>query len=113
MAGRRVMRPAVVRGVEAVTVEDTTVDRAISVVRDAVSELQADRKRYTTTVSLTIGTNRIRHGLGRDCFGCVVTPTVASAAFAYAIDLTNPRPDLELWLTVVGTDQPNARVEVM
>lgn len=111
MAGRRAERPASVAAVEAITVEDPTVDRALSAVRDAVGKLQTVRSRFVTTVDLIVGRNRVQHSLGRPCIGYCLTPTVADATFAHAIDLTNPHPDLEVWITVVGVAQLGARVE--
>lgn len=112
MAARR---PAALRSVPrapVVKVDDPKIDRALSGLRDAVHEIQEQRSRDVVQVDLVIGTNKVRHGLGREVVGYSVTPTVASSAFAHAIDRTNPRPTLEVWIDVVGTAQPGAGVEV-
>jgi hypothetical protein len=54
----------------------------------------------------------VHHGLGRACVGVNVTATAAFASFAYGINTANPRPDLEVWIDVVGDSMPNAVVEV-
>jgi hypothetical protein len=32
--------------------------------------------------------------------------------FSHAIDRENPRPDLTVWITVIGVAQPKALIEV-
>lgn len=112
MAGRRPVRPRAVTGIAAISVDDPQVDRAINVVRDAVATLQSDRQRFVTDADLVIGTNKIRHGLGRAVVGYSITPSIATIAFAHALDRENPRPDREVWIDVVGSDMPGAVVEV-
>ena len=112
MAARKAVRPRSVAALSVVQVDDPQTARAIDQVGAAVQKLQSTRDRAALTVDLVVGTNKVRHGLGRDVLGYTITPTVASAAFATAIDTTNPRPSLEVWITVIGIDQPGARVEV-
>lgn len=112
MAGRRIIpiraRPQAV----VPSVDDPQVARAIDVVADAVQSLQQKADRVLVTADLVIGTNKVRHGLGRACRGYNVTPSVATIAFAHALNTTNPRPDLEVWISVVGSDMPKAQIEV-
>lgn len=112
MAGRRPQRPRATSHLQPTAVEDATTQRALDVVVDAVQDLQDRRERSTHVVNLVVGTNRIVHGLGRPCVGYTVTPTYATIAFGHALDTTNPRPDREVWITVLGSDQTDAIVEV-
>jgi hypothetical protein len=81
-------------------------------VAGAVSDLARAARRVRLRVDLVVGQNRIAHGLGRAVEGYSITPTVAAAGFAHAIDETNPSPELEVWITVIGSAQPQARIEV-
>lgn len=112
MAGRVTQRPRTRSVVSVPTVDDPQTAKSLRDIEQAVQRLQLVGDRDQLTADLVIGTNKVRHGLGRDVFGCTITPTVASAAFAFAIDVANPNPRLEIWITVVGTDQPKARIEV-
>lgn len=94
------------------SVDDPTTARALDSVTAAVTDLQSIRDRDHLTADLIVGTNKIQHGLGRAPIGYTITPTVADATFAHAINKSNPRPELELWITVVGVGQPGAAVEV-
>ncbi len=106
MAGRAPIRP---RPVPALSVGDAAEPRQIA---SAVAELGRAARRDRKRADLVVGQNRIVHGLGRVVEGYSITPTVASAAFAHAIDETNPRPEREVWITVVGVDQPGSRIEI-
>lgn len=112
MAGRRVIAPRSTAAFQLPSVDDETTQRALDKLAVAVSDARSRSRAVLENTDLVIGTNRVRHGLGRRVVGVHVTPSVASAAFAYALDTTNPRPDLEAWITVVGTDQPRCVVEV-
>jgi hypothetical protein len=112
MAARRSKPPRQIERTPAVEVKDEQTDRALTLIRQHLDRLDAARKRDSVTVDLVVGTNRVRHGLGRAVTGYSVVPTVASAAFAHALDVTNPRPELEVWIEVVGASQPDARIEV-
>lgn len=101
MAGRRINVP---HSVQRVNDETGLVQ--------AVRDLQLVGKRVVVTANLVVGTNRIAHGLGRSCVGYTLTPTTANASFAHAINTTNPRPDLEVWITVIGVAQTAATIEV-
>lgn len=112
MAGRVPERPRSVSALSVADVDDVATKRALVAINDAVVKLQANRERATATTDLIIGTNVIRHGLGRPVVGYTLTATTAAAAFAHAIDTTNPNPALELWVTVIGSAQLGARVEI-
>jgi hypothetical protein len=112
MAARRPIAIRPVAATPSISVDDPQVDRAIASVRSSVETLERTRQRVALTFDLIVGTNKVRHGLGRAFHGYSITPTVASAAFAHAVDTSNPRPDLEAWITVIGADQPDARLEV-
>lgn len=106
MAGRAVVPPKFVAGL---SVSDASSPRQIA---DAVSELSRQARRDRRRVDLVVGQNRIPHALGRAVEGYGITPTVADATFAHAIDQTNPHPEREVWITVVGVAQPAARIEI-
>lgn len=112
MAGRRAERPRFVSSLGIPAVQDQATQRAFDAVGAAVQRLQAERDRDAVTTDLVIGTNRVRHGLARPAVGFTVTRTAVSAAYADAINLENPHPELEVWIDVIGADQPGARVEV-
>lgn len=112
MPARHARSPRSVAITQVPRIKDHDTDRAVASLDSAIKTLQVDRKRITKRADLVVGSNHISHGLGRACEGCNVTPTVADDTFAFAIDRTNPRPDLEVWITVVGVDQPDATVEV-
>lgn len=112
MAGRRPVRPRVVSGLIAVQVDDEATQRALDAQATAIQKLQATRERVVVRTNLLIGTNRVRHGLGRPAVGYAITPTFATIAFGHAINIDNPRPELEVWIDVVGSDQTDARLEV-
>lgn len=72
------------------------------------TEAQQGGARSLVIVDLEIGDNRVIHNLGRAPRGANLTPTVASAAFAWALgEVTDTIAIVE----VVGTDQPGAAVE--
>ncbi len=112
MSGRRAVRPLGVARVPVSRTKDADTNRALTSIAFAVQKVQSDRKRFVVEADLVVGTNKIPHSLGRPCAGYTVTPTEADATFAHAIDKTNPRPDREVWITVVGVAQPGAIVEV-
>ena len=111
MAGRRAIPPRLVARAGVPRVPDPTTERAMQAVRDSLGRLELRRERSITTFDLVIGTNRIPHGLGRPVAGYTITPTVASAAFAHAIDRENPHPELTVWIVVIGAEQPGAMIE--
>ncbi len=104
------MRPTA--HVQVPAVEDASTQRALDAVADAVQTLQGKRERDHLTVDLVVGTNKVPHGLGRACIGYTVTPTYATIAFGHALDTSNPNPDREVWIVVLGSDQTAAIVEV-
>jgi hypothetical protein len=113
MAGRRPIRLRSVSVLSTIQVEDEATQRALEATAAAVQSLQASRSRDAIIVDLVVGTNKVRHGLGRAVTGYTLTPTVLDATFAHALVAAgNQRPELEIWIGVIGAAQPNARVEV-
>jgi hypothetical protein len=86
---------------------DPAVDRANREATTAIQRLEAQqRARSLVVADLTIGTNRVLHRLGRRPSHCLITPTTASAAFAYA--LTSETNSETAVIDVVGADQVGA-----
>ena len=112
MAARRPISAPPFAHVLIPTVDDPVMQQALDRVSGAVQDLQGRRKDDVVTSTLVDGINKVPHGLGRAVLGYTVTPTSVSAAFAHAIDTTNPRPDLEVWIEVVGGPQTNAIIRV-
>lgn len=112
MAGRAARRPVSVAVLGLSQVDDRQTARALDNVGDAVQKLQQARARTVVDQDLVIGTNKVRHGLGRAATGYTLVATVADATFAHAIDDSNKRPDREIWIVVVGAAQPGARMEI-
>lgn len=112
MAGRRAVRPTSMVLLSTDAVADTTTQRALEATSDAVQRLQSAPRREVVTSDLVIGTNVLRHGLGRAVVGYTLTPTFATIAFGHALNTDNPNPSRELWIDVVGSDQDGARVEL-
>ena len=112
MASRRSKPPPPVDALATEHVRDVTTARVLGSHAQAIRDLQGARSRAVLRSDLEIGINRIRHGLGRAVEGYTLTPTTASASFAHAIDASNPAPDLEIWISVIGAAQPGARIEV-
>jgi hypothetical protein len=112
MPGRRPKRARAVSSLSVVQAEDESTNRALAQVGDAVQKLQAKRDRDAKTVDLLVGTNKVRHGLGRPVLGYTITPTYLTIAFGHALNTGNPHPELEVWIDVVGSDQEKARVEI-
>lgn len=112
MAGRAAQRPRAVQSLSVATVDDPATQRALEQTTEAVQRLQATRSRDVRTLDLAVGRNVVRHSLGRTATGYTLTPTVADATFAHALDANNPNPELEIWIDVIGVAQPDARVEV-
>lgn len=112
MSGRAPTRPRAVKSLAIDAVDDPATSRALDSVADAVRVLQAQRERDLKVVNLLIGTNKISHGLGRAVVGYTITPTFVTCAFGHAINATNPRPELEVWIDVVGSDQLKAPLEI-
>lgn len=112
MAGRRAQPPRAAAVLSILPTGNAEVDVSLKQVEQAVQALQAARQRDVVQADLVVGTNRIAHGLGRAVRGYTVTATVADASFAHALDLANPHPDREVWITVVGIGQADAQIEV-
>lgn len=93
----------------------STTDAAGLQVQQAMQAVQStlnQQRRQVVKMDLAIGRNVVRHALGRDARGYTLTPTVANAAFAHAIDTSNPNPGREVWINVIGAVQPGAQIEV-
>lgn len=113
MAARRPVRINPGRAVLVPEVADAPTQRALDAVSSAVSDLQGARARDRVVVDLVVGVNRIRHGLGRPHDGYALVARGANAAFAHGLATeTNPRPDREIWIEVVGSSMSGAIVEV-
>lgn len=116
MTIRAPQRPRLVRQIAAA---QTDPDRATSSAVDQVSaELArigglAVLDRQTFTADLVVGLNKINHSLRRAPRGYTLTATVADATFAHALTTSgNSQPARQIWITVVGVDQPRAVIEV-
>lgn len=112
MAARRTTPPRAAVALSTPPVDDRKVSRALAQIDQAVQELQAAPARDVLTFDLVVGSNHVRHSLGRAVKGYSLTPTVADATFAHALDTSNSRPDREVWISVIGAAQPGARIEV-
>lgn len=112
MAGRVVTPPASVVALSIRKPDDPVTAAALTQVEQAIQRLQTGRVRDVLRADLVVGTNKIRHGLGRSVTGFTLVPTVANASFASALNVANPSPELEVWIDVVGIAQPGARIEV-
>ncbi len=89
---------------------DSTVGPVVGQLISAVKEL--DRRigdRVVVRKTLSSGTNRVTHRLGRVPAGYHLTPTVAAADFAHALTSAD---ETQLVITCVGTTQPDAIIEV-
>ena len=112
MSARKPIPPRPVARVQIASVDDPNTSLALDTLASAVQGLQEIERRVSVSFDLVVGTNKIAHGLGRPCKGYTITPTTADATFAHAIDNTNTRKDLEVWITVVGVSQNDAIVEI-
>jgi hypothetical protein len=66
------------------------------------------RDRTVVVADLVVGDTTLNHGLGRKPRGATVTPTVANAAWAWALKSATRS---QMTLTCVGVAQPGATVE--
>lgn len=113
MAGRRAQPARTVPRIKSTDVDDPKTSRAIGSLASAVSKLQSTADVDTLRQDLAVGTNTVQHSLGRAFRFVAVTPTVANAAFAWAINTAgNPHPDRQVLIDVVGVDQPGALILV-
>lgn len=60
-------------------------------------------------MDLVVGDNRVNHNLGRLPRHVSLMPTVADAAFAWAV---TEKDDRQLVVTIIGVAQPGASIEV-
>lgn len=92
---------------------DATTARALTAVAEHVQRMDRGGvlDRRVLTADLAIGANKIPHGLARRPRGYTITPTVADAAFAHALDAGASDAS---WITinVTGAAQPGATIEV-
>lgn len=114
MAGRRARRPQSVERLTPTDVDDPKTSRAIANVSDAVQALQSRGTFAHVDADLVVGTNVVTHGLGRAVRAVQLTPSVADATFSWAWNRTasNPHPDRQVLIDVIGVAQPNAVVIV-
>lgn len=85
---------------------DSTVRQVSQSAQRAADQL---RDRDVVVSNLTIGDTTLNHALGRAPQGITVCPTVASAAWAWALKSATAT---QIVITCVGTTQPNAKIEV-
>lgn len=108
MAGRRPQQARPVAQVQAPGADGTLV-RAVQ----ALQALQAPRSRdVIQNVDLVLGTNKLPHKLGRAVAGYVITLKTADLGFGHALDESNPAPEREVWIEVVGNDAARVTIEV-
>lgn len=110
MAARFARAPKSVAGTDDIGVEDPATSRALDAVRESVERLQDAPRTQTIEFDLVVGLNAINHSLGRPVKALVITPTVASSAFAFALQKNHIHADRQCLIEIVGVDQPNATV---
>lgn len=115
MGGQPPKRPIARRALLPVQVDDAKTQHALRELGDEVARLGQLNAldRQVVTVDLVVGTNKVNHGLGRRVRGYTLTPTVADATFAHALVIAgNSQPDRQVWISVIGVNQPGAVLEV-
>lgn len=85
------------------------IARAVSDLAASVQAQEQRGGRQSLSADLAVGANRVNHELGRKPRGCSVTPTIADATFGWALTSAT---STQLVITVVGTGQPGASIEV-
>jgi hypothetical protein len=106
MAARNHRRPEV----KPALLAQTTDDRAVNDLGERLRQLTSRTGgRVQLVADLVVGANVINHGLGRRAVGVNLTPTAASAAFAWAMTAADAK---QVTITVVGVAQPKASLEV-
>lgn len=86
-------------------VEDPATARALSDLETALDRVDLDNRERIMDVTLTVGVNRIEHGLGRaPSFVDLCPLSVADATFAWRFvdDGSNPNPRAQVWIETVG-----------
>jgi hypothetical protein len=109
MPATRVTRPKVRTALIGASVADPATDRALTDAGDAIARLEASGTRSAVVRDFAIGSNRVPHGLGRKPRGASLTPTVADAAFAWAMASADER---FVVINVIGAAQPGACLEL-
>lgn len=112
MGARKQSRPATKPALVAPrVVSDPQSARAFDEHSTAIAALErvSSQSSARLVVDLVIGLNRVAHNLGRIPRHCSVTPTVCSAAFAYALVAAT---ESTATIDVAGTDQAGAGVEL-
>jgi len=113
MPGRKPVRPRSVERVVSTSVDDPETSRALDELAAAMGKLQErPTSQVITDVDLVIGTNVVRHGLGRAPKFVDVMPTVLDASFAWRHDTNQPHLDRQVLIEISGVAQPNAAVRV-
>lgn len=113
MAGRRVQPPSPVQALSVQKHDDPVIGRMAGQIEQSIQDLQRKTPvRSVVTADLVVGSNHIPHGLERAARGYTLVATVADASFAHAVDTTNPHPERELWVSVIGVAQPGAVLEI-
>lgn len=109
MPAKAPRRPATRAQLVSNDVADAATSRALDAVGRSVAQLEGQGRRWSGTADLSIGANRVNHGLGRVPRGAVVSPTVADATFAWAMTSADEK---QVVLSVIGAAQPGAGIEV-
>jgi hypothetical protein len=106
--------PRALAGGVANRTDDPPTNRALETLAERLRVLEGRTPvRVTLRVDLALGINKINHGLGRKVVGASVTPTEASAGFAWCVLFDdNPQPERQVWIEVLGIPQTGAAVEV-
>jgi len=96
------------------TTDSTATERSLIQLEDAVNLLGEGLS--VLVHDLVVGLNRVPNPRGRTARAVLLCPTVADASFGFGYDPDgdgNPHPQREIWLTLVGVDQPRARLVVL
>lgn len=113
MAGRRAQPARSVPRIGGSSVDDAKTSRALDELGQAVGKMQERAGVAMLAQDLAVGTNTVVHGLGRSPRFVAVTPTVADASFAWALNTSdNPHPDRQVLIDVIGVAQPGALILV-
>lgn len=85
-----------------------SAERLMGDLADAISRIDTMPRR-AFSADLSVGLNRIVHNLGRKPIGATIMPTVADAAFAWAV---TDRDERTITISIIGAAQPKATIEV-
>jgi len=109
MPTQRPERPATRPRQIATTSGEVTAITMRQVVQSAQRAADQLKDRAVITSNLAVGDTVITHGLGRTPTGVTITPSVASASWAWAMKSSTPT---QVTITCIGVAQPGAVLEV-